>query len=105
MLNLWNKNEQAVSIAKRELASIKLATNQLNATNTASFHSKPVTITVGIKPATGDFEASNNIKAWKPIARQETVFAPNVVGGITANQAPAQASAKPWENKDSDIPF
>lgn len=85
-LNMWNKNEQAVSIAKREMASIKIATGQLTATDTAIFHGKPVKVTLGIKPADGGYEASNTIKSWKSMTAPTTYVAPNPIG-----QPPAQS--------------
>jgi hypothetical protein len=88
-LNMWNKNEQAVSIAKREMASIKIATGQLNATDTSVFHNKPILISVGIKPAADGYDAQNKITGWKPLVKSAPAAA------VPVAPVTAQAS-KPW---------
>jgi hypothetical protein len=93
-LNLWNRNEQAVAIAKREMASIKIATGKPNATDTVEFHNRPVLITVGIKPASDGYDAQNVIKGWKPVAKTAAPAAP----AAAPQPVTAQATSKPWES-------
>lgn len=88
-LNLWNENEQAVSIAKRQLSSLCHAAGRINIKRTEELHGIPVMAKVALRPAKGDYDASNDIKAYKPT---ETA-------AKSRGQAQAQASsgAAPWQ--------
>lgn len=91
MLQLWNRNKQAVDIAKRELASIKIATDQPNANDSSAFHNRPVIVSVGIKPAKDGYEAGNSIRGWKPLVKAQAA---------PVQQAqPAPTGTKPWETQ------
>jgi len=98
-LNLWNKNEQAVSIAKREMASIRLATGKPNAKDTVEFHNIPVLINVGIKPAADGYDAQNKISGWKPIGKTTTAQPAQ-----QAATAQANTQAQPWMARPTVLP-
>ena len=83
-LNLQNKNPQAVDIARRELSSICHASGVLSPRDSSELHNRPMIIKVVVKPAEGQYSASNEIKGYK---------------STTAKTAePVQATVKkPWE--------
>lgn len=66
-LNLVNKNEMAVKIAKTELANICRAVGVLHPKDSSELHGKPVSIKVSIRPESDAFPASNDIKGWYPL--------------------------------------
>jgi len=61
-LNIINKNEKAVAIAKSKLKQICEAMELAEFVDTQELHGQPVRIVVGIKPASGGYDAQNNIK-------------------------------------------
>lgn len=93
-LNLQNKNEQAVTIAKGTLSAICRAVNVLTPNDSAELHNKPMRITVGSRK--NDYkngEMENYIKSYKPRSG----------GSVAPVTRPAQtestvAMAKPWGN-------
>lgn len=86
-LNLKNKNEQAVTIAKGTLSAICRAINVLTPRDSSELHNKPMRITVGVRNENG--EQRNHVKSYKP--RQ---------AGPAFNQQPAQQSyQQPVQNK------
>lgn len=93
-LNLVNKNEQAVTIAKGTLSAICRAVNVLTPNDSAELHNKPMRITVGSRK--NDYkngEMENYIKSYKP----------RNGGSVAPVTRPAQtestvAMAKPWGN-------
>ena len=93
LLNLWNANPQAVSIAKRELATIGKACGVLSATDSAEFHGRPLVTVVGIEPASGNFGPKNKIKNYKE------VDAPASAAPAAPAAVSPLAAARPWERK------
>jgi hypothetical protein len=83
-LNLKNPNATAVDIANRTLSAICRATGVMTPSNSNDLHNKPFTVTIAVKPADGQYSASNEIKGYEP-AGQATPSAP----------ADAGASGKP----------
>jgi hypothetical protein len=64
-LNLVNKNETAVQIAKGTLSSLCRAINVLTPNDSAELHNKPLTIVVKIgKDQSGN--PQNDVKGYKP---------------------------------------
>ena len=64
-LNIVNKNPQAVEIANRELKSICLAVGfDGELEDTEDLHNIPLGIKVTIKPASGKWPASNEVKRY-----------------------------------------
>lgn len=64
-LNLWNKSEQAVSIAQSTLSAICHAVGVLQPRDTSQLHGKPLTISVGTRK-NQENELINTIKGYKP---------------------------------------
>lgn len=83
-LNLQNKNPVAVDIARRELSSICHAAGVLSPRDSNELHNKPMLIKVAVKPAQGDYSASNEIKAYKS-------------QGAVSEVAKPAVEKKPWE--------
>lgn len=67
-LNLKNKNDTAVQIAKGTLSSICRAVGVMTPKDSSELHNKPMLIKLGIQPAKGDYGESNTIKSYKPRA-------------------------------------
>lgn len=86
-LNLRNANPVAQEIAYKQLSSICHATGVMQVQDSQQLHGKPLKIKVKVRAASGDYEASNEISAFKNI--NENVGA---VGGA----APVAASGAPW---------
>jgi len=64
-LNIVNENETAQEIAQRSLSAICHAVGILHPKASEELHDKPLIVKVGIRPATGEYQASNVIKAYK----------------------------------------
>lgn len=98
-LNLVNKNEQAQEIAQRSLSAICRCVGVLHPKNSEELHDKPMVIKVGIRPASGEFQASNVVKAYSRTdgkdLKEVTEETPK------GKAAPATASGakpkKPWQ--------
>jgi len=65
ILNLWNKNPEAVEIAKGTLSSICRAIDVLTPSDTSELHNKPLIVSVAIKPAADGYDEKNKISAYK----------------------------------------
>ena len=63
-LNLNNPNKVAVDIAQRTLSSICRATGVMTPTDSQELHDKPMMVKVVIRPAQGEYSASNEIKSY-----------------------------------------
>ena len=91
-LNLDNPNPKAVEIAQRDLSAICHAIGKLQVNDSQELHYKPMGIRVEVVQREG-YSDSNEIKAFKALAK-----------GTTAAPAPAAApaasnGAPPWANK------
>jgi hypothetical protein len=95
-LNLVNENAKAQEIAQRALSAICHAVGVLHPKASEELHDKPFLVKVGIRPAKGEYAASNQVKGYSSI------------GGKTpedkkATAAPAAGAAakpkRPWEKK------
>lgn len=67
-LNIINPNVQAENIGKTQLSQLCRAIKLVTMTNTDQLLGKPLKIKVKHVEANGEYEASNDIVAWKPIA-------------------------------------
>jgi hypothetical protein len=120
--NLINKNQDAVRIAKEQLADLAKAAGLDVLTDDTDLHGKEVTLILKVRPASGNFQASNECEkywsvgttiedheAWRKSAKKGagSAPAPQKAGwGKPAETAketapPAQpaASSKPWVRK------
>jgi len=91
-LNLKNPNSVAVEIAQRSLSSICRSIGVNNPQNSEELMDKPLMIKVAVKPAQGEYGASNEIKGYDAAS-----------GNVTAMSAPVAATASsgvstpPWK--------
>lgn len=95
-LNLDNPNPVAVEIAERNFSALCHAAGVLVVKDTKQLHGKPLAIKVGISPAQGKYEASNDIKGYKAIDDAPD-FAKEELGEDNTNTDPP-------EHTDDDVP-
>lgn len=98
-LNIENPNADAQRISLENLSAICHAVGVKNLTNTEQLHNKPLTISVRIKAASGDYEARNVIKGYEAAsgagaggggAQRPAGGAQRPAPANTGNQRPAQ---------------
>ncbi len=88
-LNLNNPNKTTEDIAQRTLSAICRAVGVMMPEESSDLHDKPMLITVKVKPAEGNYQASNEIAGYEPCE-----------GGAVNNNAAAPAAATPpWKKK------
>lgn len=102
-LNLWNNNQQAQEIAQRTLSAICHAVGILQIGDSQELHNRPLIVTVKVKPAQGNYDASNEIKGYKAAQLSAAPsFVPPQAQAAPAANAPASgfgAVGMPWMNK------
>lgn len=119
-LNLINENQTAQEIAQRALSAICRAVGVMHPKDSSELHNKPLMVTVGIRAASGEYGASNEIRGYKTIDGEKITkdtnadgIVPGAVASTAAADAPAGAAApaattatttmtkpkKPWEKK------
>ena len=107
-LNLRNANPVAQEIAYKQLSAICHATGVLQVQDSQQLHGRPMKIKVSVRAASGDYEASNELKAFKNIneAVDGPVGAPAAQGGApwAGQQAPAAQQAAPWAGAPAATP-
>lgn len=86
-LNLNNPNATAVEIAQRTLSSICRAVGVMTPRDSADLMDKPMMVKVKVKPASGDYSASNEVDDY---ATPDKAAAP-------AAAASGGASTPPWK--------
>ncbi len=89
-LNLVNKNETAVTIAKGTLSAICRAVGVLTPNDSTDLHNKTFRISVGAKKSDYSGEMENKIKSFKPRA------AGPVVQDQPTLQTAGATTGKPW---------
>ena len=94
-LNLVNPNQTAVEIARRTLSAICHAVGKLQVTDSSELHNVPMLVRVSVRPADGQYDASNEVKAYKRIEGQAAQ--PAMAQQAQPAQQPAAAGAMPWE--------
>lgn len=85
-LNLNNPNATAVEIAQRTLSSICRAVGVMTPRDSADLMDKPMMVKVKVKPASGDYGASNEVDDY---AAPDKASAPAAASG--------GASTPPWK--------
>lgn len=104
-INVWNTNPKAVEIANRELSAICHAVGELGElADTEQLHHKPLAIKAKVRPAEGDYEASNSLSGFEPLSKRfqlgapqgQSTFTPPApgVGGVKPGEAPPPAWSK-----------
>jgi len=95
-LNLGNKNEKAVTIARGTLSAICRAVNVLSPKNSEEIHNRTLTAVVDVKEYQGKLQ--NEVKGYKP---KQTGVVPPVT--VTATGETVATSGKP--NPFGSSPF
>lgn len=90
-LNLVNSNPVAQEIAYKQLSAICHAVNVLVAQDSSQLHNIPLQVKVNLKPASGQYEAKNEVKAYKNI-NEVVQAAPVAAPGAPASFAPPPAA-------------
>lgn len=95
-LNIRNANPVAQEIAYKQLSAICHAVGILQVQDSQQLHGKPLKVRVKVKPASGDYEASNDITAYKNINEQVSgaVAGAPAAGAPWGSAAPAAAPAQ-----------
>lgn len=99
-LNVENQSAQAQEIAQKQLSALCHAVGVINLTDTLQLHDKPVRIRVKVRPAEGEYAASNDVTGYEAVGgggTPVTAAAPARPASAPA-AAPARAAA-PWERK------
>ena len=112
-LNLRNSNATAQEIGYKQLSAICHAVGVLQVADSAQLHNIPFKVKLKLRPAEGQYEASNDVTAYKNI--NEQVGAPAVAGfpAATAPMPPAFAApaaapapaAPQWQQPQAPQPW
>jgi hypothetical protein len=102
-LNIRNGNPVAQEIAYKQLSAIAHAVGILQIADSSMLHNRPLKIKVKVRAASGDYEASNEINAFKNINEQveqahaaaPAAFQPPPQQA-PAHQFPQQAAPQAW---------
>lgn len=100
-LNLVNPNQTAVEIAQRALSAICHAVGVMAPNDSTELHDRPFQVKLSVRPAKGEYEASNDVKGYRPIG--EGAAAPEAPANRFATRTPAAAASgaktPPWKKK------
>ena len=91
-LNLKNANDKAVDIARKDLAAICRAVGVMSPKASEELHDKPLMIKVKVRPAQGEYEASNDVGGYKSVDGVD--FTPPKA---PTPATPATPAKKPWQ--------
>lgn len=92
-LNLWSSNHKAKEIANRQLSQICHAVGVLQVQDSQQLHYKPLVAMVKLRPADGQYDASNDVKGYKQAALGGGMApAPQPFQAPRAQPAPQSAS-------------
>ena len=109
-LNLDNPNQETVDIANRTLASIGRAVGRMVIRNSQELHDIPMMVKVVVKPAKGDFGASNEIKGYISLTGKSAPKSPATAAPgkqVAPWKRPASAPApepKKWGERPASVP-
>jgi len=96
-LNLVNSNPQAVEISRKELTSITKACDKTSIQDSGELHNIPLTVSVKIKPANGNYSEQNQITKYAPYAGIDGVAKTET--SSTESNGESDSNEMPW-NKD-----
>ena len=94
-LNLVNSNPGTVEGAYRDLSAICHATGVLEMSDTEQLHCKPMIVSVKVKPPKNGYEASNEVKGYKPLNGQQPQQQPQQARPAAFPAQQQQQPAKP----------
>lgn len=88
-LNLNNPNKTTEEIAQRTLSAICRAVGVMMPNESSDLHDKPLMITVKVKPADGQYAASNEISGYEACGD----------GAVASPAGNSGAATPPWKRK------
>jgi hypothetical protein len=86
-LNLINQNQTAVDIAYQTLGAICKAVGIPVCKDSEELHMRPMVANVKVKPASGQYDASNEIKGYEPAGSKAPAATQQAVGGSASQPA------------------
>lgn len=92
-LNLWHESAETVEIANRELSAIARSVGKITFDDSEVLHNIPLAVKVGIKAASGTFEAKNVCKGFDALAARFPKGPPPAPAAGAPGAAPAAGSA------------
>ena len=98
-LNLVNETEQAQEIAQRSLSAICRCVGVLHPKNSEELHDKPMVIKVGIRPASGEYQASNVVKGYSRTDGKDLKEVTEATPVVKAPSSTGEKKLKPWQKK------
>ncbi len=103
-VTLTNPNAQAMEIGRKQLNTICHAVGLTHVGDSVELHDRPAVITVRIKPADGQYAASNEVRGYKSAEGDAPAPTPAPAAvkpaATAAKTAPAPVGAKPaWLKK------
>ena len=100
-LNIRNPNPKAEEIGRQQLGSLMRAIGLAQVSDTDQLIGGQLMIKLAIRPADGQYEASNDVKDFKAVG--SGAGAPAAAGAMPSNGAPtapaAASAAPPWARK------
>jgi hypothetical protein len=97
-LNLVNKSDQAVEIAKKQLSSICRAIGRMTPEDSSQLHNIPLLVRLGQKTHEG--KVYNEVKSYKSAKTEQDPEATHPPAPTDPKPQPATAGAgKPWASK------
>lgn len=100
-LNIRNKSPKAEEIGRQQLGDIMRAVGLATLTDTDQLIGAPLTVKLAVKPADGQYEAGNEVKAYKALSGSVApapAFAAQAPAPAQA-AAPAAGATPPWAKK------
>ena len=97
-LNIRNRSPKAEEIGRQQLGDIMRAIGLATLTDTDQLIGGNLVVKLAIKPADGQYEAGNEVKAYKA-GNGSAAPAPSFPAPSGAVSQPASASAPPWAKK------
>lgn len=98
-INLVNSNAQAVEIAQRTLSALCHATGKLHVSDSEELHFIPVIATVKVRAASGQYEASNEIRGYSAAGNVTPMARPAATTVAAAAPPAATTTAAPWKKR------
>jgi hypothetical protein len=94
-LNIDNPNPKAVEIGYGSLSAICHATDVIDMQDTEQLHGIPLEVKVAIAPAEGQYAASNQVKGYRGLPKQQNAAPMQPAGAPPQAWAPAPAAQPP----------
>jgi hypothetical protein len=95
-LNVVNKSQETMDIAFAQLSAICRCVGKLSIKDSSELHHLPIMIRVAVRPASGQYSASNEIKGYKPVEGSDEI---NLE--IKKAQEAIMADPAPWDSESA----